>query len=614
MIEKMKKACLVCKLSEKSQMLSSLRDFGLMHLRLDGAEASGGALDALAARLAALQRTRGALEERRDRKRPLPPAEAGPAEFEAADKKVQASLARLAAVGEELAKRRLRLSEVQVWGDWDERDCRFVRSRGVQLRFYILSKKDIARIPEDVSYMVLSPVAGRPAVAVVGGALPEGLGAEFDPAVCSPSSLRKEIEEGEAEAAALERSLHEASALVGSYDREIRAVAERIRFEMARGAAKAEGGALCWIEGFVPESALYGFRRFAAANGYAFALDDVTEEDNPPTKMVYNKVTGLIKPLFDMLGTIPGYFEYDISLWFLMFFALFFAMIIGDAAYGLLFVVLAVILHKRKGKADNLVMLVYVLGVATTVWGALTGTWFGSEAIIRNCRLLQLVTVKELANFPAVFGVEERTVQDTVMRFCFILGTIQLSLACVITVVRKVRERNISAVADVGWLVMIDALYLLVLLLVLNKPVNGGVVVGAVALGFVLVVAFGAQGPGVSFGKGLAAGAGGLFTTFLDTISAFGNIMSYIRLFAVGMASVEIAKSFNSMASGMLRGWALPAGALVLVVGHSLNLVMGLLSVVVHGVRLNLLEFSGQLGMTWTGTAYEPFCKSRSEE
>jgi V/A-type H+-transporting ATPase subunit I len=86
--------------------------------------------------------------------------------------------------------------------------------------------------------------------------------------------------------------------------------------------------------------------------------------------------------------------------------------------------------------------------------------------------------------------------------------------------------------------------------------------------------------------------------------------MSYIRLFAVGMASLAIAQSFNDMAGSMLKGWALPAGILILVIGHGLNIVMGALSVIVHGVRLNLLEFSGQLGMEWAGIPYEPFRKN----
>ena len=129
-------------------------------------------------------------------------------------------------------------------------------------------------------------------------------------------------------------------------------------------------------------------------------------------------------------------------------------------------------------------------------------------------------------------------------------------------------------------------------------------------IGFVLVCVFSAQGPGIRFSEGLKHGLGGFFTTFLDTISSFSNLMSYIRLFAVGMASLAIAQSFNSMGEGMFGGVLTIVGILIIILGHVLNLVMGLLSVVVHGVRLNLLEFSGALGMEWAGYNYEPFRKT----
>ena len=102
---------------------------------------------------------------------------------------------------------------------------------------------------------------------------------------------------------------------------------------------------------------------------------------------------------------------------------------------------------------------------------------------------------------------------------------------------------------------------------------------------------------------------GGFFTNFIDTISCFSNVMSYIRLFAVGLASLAIAQSFNGMAEGLLSGFALPFGILVLIIGHAVNLVMGFLSIVVHGVRLNIMEFSGQVGVEWSGYKYEPFKK-----
>ncbi len=100
-------------------------------------------------------------------------------------------------------------------------------------------------------------------------------------------------------------------------------------------------------------------------------------------------------------------------------------------------------------------------------------------------------------------------------------------------------------------------------MLVINADIPISGVALMIGIGFLLVVMFAAQGPGISFLKGLVGGIAGLFPTFLNSISAFSNIISYIRLFAVGMASLAIAQSFNTMASGLLHGWAIPAGILV---------------------------------------------------
>ena len=86
----------------------------------------------------------------------------------------------------------------------------------------------------------------------------------------------------------------------------------------------------------------------------------------------------------------------------------------------------------------------------------------------------------------------------------------------------------------------------------------------------------------------------------LDIISSFSDIVSYIRLFAVGIATVTVAASFNDMAGGI----TVP---LILVLGHGLNIILAMMSVLVHGVRLNMLEFSGHLGQEWSGKEYKPF-------
>ena len=125
-----------------------------------------------------------------------------------------------------------------------------------------------------------------------------------------------------------------------------------------------------------------------------------------------------------------------------------------------------------------------------------------------------------------------------------------------------------------------------------------------------LVIVIFSQQDGVTFGKGILRGLQSLFNTFLEGISAFADIISYLRLFAVGLASVEIARSFNQLAFSIAEssvGWA---GVIaVLIIGHTLNIALGALALIVHGVRLNMLEFSSHLGVEWSGEHYRPFKK-----
>ena len=101
-----------------------------------------------------------------------------------------------------------------------------------------------------------------------------------------------------------------------------------------------------------------------------------------------------------------------------------------------------------------------------------------------------------------------------------------------------------------------------------------------------------------------------LLLNFLDGVSSFSNIISYIRLFAVGLSSVAVAASFNAMAMSIgFDGPQAIASVLMLIIGHGLNIVLALMSIIVHGIRLNMLEYSGQLGLEWSGYPYEPFAK-----
>ena len=602
MIEKMKVVSIVAQASQKEALLDGLRKLGLVHIREKQA-----ADPACLQRISDLSGTELALHEYA----PETPASEllSDRDFEALYTKVRAVLDSRQNLSTQRAALVSQAENLRKWGDFDPADFFWLRQRGIDLHIYRLDKKSLAALAADgaAPFIRLTPVEKMETVALW-GPLPEGISAdEFTVPDKGLAQIEGEIAALDQQMADGEALLKQAAAHIPSFQAQILQAQNAMEYSSVRNTAASEGG-LVWLTGYVPADNVDEFKAAAAENRWAWAMDNPPDEDElVPTKVRYNKVTRLMIPIFDILGVVPGYREYDISFWFLAFFSLFFAMILGDAGYGVLLLIGAVILTVKSHKLSDATLLLWVLSIATIIWGALTGTWFGLESAMQ-VPLLRAVTIPALANYPAYFGVAATDQQNAIMKFCFILGTLQLSLACVMSIKRKLTERNLSWIADLGWLIAICAIYFLALYLVIGENVPLAPVGACVGVGFVLVVLFGGMAPNKSFSQGLKAGLADAFTVFLNTISAFGNVMSYIRLFAVGMASLAIAQSFNNMAAGF-EGPLVIVAALIMIVGHALNLVMGFLSVVVHGVRLNLLEFSGQLGMEWAGIAYEPFKK-----
>jgi V/A-type H+-transporting ATPase subunit I len=158
----------------------------------------------------------------------------------------------------------------------------------------------------------------------------------------------------------------------------------------------------------------------------------------------------------------------------------------------------------------------------------------------------------------------------------------------------------------------------LYLLLKVELP---GFVLYFIGMGLALNIVFGEQNGG-NFFANIGKGFAGSFQLVLKTISGFADIISYIRLFAVGFAGTMIAQIFNNMALGSGLGefgigfiFKLFAAVLILCLGHALNLALTSLSVLVHGVRLNLLEYAGNhLEMEWSGYAYNPFALKQKKQ
>jgi V/A-type H+-transporting ATPase subunit I len=357
-------------------------------------------------------------------------------------------------------------------------------------------------------------------------------------------------------------------------------------------------GAVVWITGWCPADQADDLRQMAKQQAWGIMLRDPEPSEQVPTLL---RPLPWLKPmisLFKGLGISPAYNEADVSLPFFAFFSIFFAMLVGDGGYG--FIILALALWGRtKVKSTPVALapftLLTIFSIGTIIWGALSNTWFGTHpAVLSN-------TVSRWLTLPGGKG------DNNMMLICFTLGVIHLSIARIWNAI--VLFPDSKFLAQVGWVGVIWFMYFLSgnIVGVLPMPLAMKIVFGVSIL---LIVLF------MLKKNELKSGAADLGMLPLNIISCLGDVISYVRLFAVGLAGVKVAENFNAMA--MSFDWPIYLKivplVLILVLGHALNFAMSGLSVLVHAVRLNTLEFSNHKGISWAGIPFNPFRKTAGVE
>jgi len=606
MIERMKKATVIVLDSRRKEATAQLRDAGVLHVNVETRETET---------LAELQQQRRTLERAGTMFPPEDSDESARAGENAASYSREGALRtartvldlgeRLRGLQEDLDQLVRAETAVRPWGDFNPADLEMLQDKGVEIRLYMLPAREFRAVH---GARIFTIAENSSLVLFAAAYLPGEEHLDIQPVVLpdkSLSEMQREIEETRTEMAATGEEIAHLSVERGNLQRAIDEVDEEITFEQVRGGMES-AEPVAFLTGYVPESELAALRQAATESSWGLLIRDPDADDPVPTRIKNPKAVSIIQPVFDLLGTVPGYHELDISFPFLVFFSGFFAMIIGDGGYGmvlLLFSIFGMIQSMRKnGHISQAVILMTVLSVCTVAWGAVTGTWFGYEGFAHIEPFSSLVV-------PQISSFNPRSA-EVIQWICFVIGTVQLSIAHIWTFIRGIRQRPaIKAFAQLGWLVAVLGLYYLVLTVVLGQSLPEFAIY-MILSGMGVVVIFSQQEAGVNFFKGILKGIANIITTALDGVSAFSDIISYIRLFAVGLASVEIAKSFNSMASGLTDTViGMVAAVLILFLGHTLNLAMGALAVIVHGVRLNMLEFSSHLGMEWSGVSYKPFQK-----
>lgn len=609
MIVKMKKVSIVVFDRFRDQSLRALRKLGLVHI--ESRPASGDDLTRYSEQKTQLERAHLLLPEEEKKKkvrgRKDPTFQGNLSAGSVTEEDIDGCLEISEEIVDLTEKIRLthenidRLTREQrrlvLWGDYDPQEIGELADKGVFIILYELSTDQFKQLPAETDWVVISQSKStvRLAVITIGSAAE----LDFEPEVIAERGRAKLQQLLDATGTELQGLEHRLQHLAGERAR-IQAVLERIErkieFEQVRTGMVGEEQ-LSYLTGYIPAKRADALKRAAAENGWALLIDEPAEDDPVPTLVENPKWIRIIRPMFSLMETTPGYREFDISFLFLLFFSLFFAMLIGDAGYGIVLFVLTLAarlaMPKRPGGVFS---LMFVLSGATIVWGTLSGTWFGVEALARH-PVLSRIVIPQIASF----GVENT---KSVMLLCFLIGAVHLSIARLINFIRSLPK--LVAFSELGWLSILWGMFFVVRYIVLQETLNP-VGIWLVGAGMILIVFFGEQKG--KFFKGIFLGLVRLPLSILDSIGSFSDIVSYVRLFAVGLATVAVAANFNAMAAGVGFG-SIPSGlisAFILFFGHTLNIVMGAMSVIVHGVRLNMLEFSGQLGMEWSGVPFKPF-------
>ncbi|MEE1058754.1 MAG: V-type ATPase 116kDa subunit family protein [Treponema sp.] len=542
---------------------------------------------------------------------------------------------------EEIASDAAEIERFANWGQVDIEDFAFLKEKGISFKMYEIPEDKYNLIDEKVTTICVNRIKKIVRFLLIDASedRPEGLppeAFEVPMPVLSTKDLAKRVEDNEAEISKIEEELKSETVYISQIQDFKSNLESDIQFEtIYSGMGQENSGKttdLAWLTGYVPVDSFDKLKDCVTKNSWAMAASDPTEEDNVPTKLKNNKFVSLIYPLTDFLGTVPGYHEYDISGWFLLFFCVFFGMIFGDGGYGLLVTIASLVLVLKslfqKKSVSPLMGLLLLLGLSTVAWGTVTCTWFG----LKPEQLPAWLTSLSITPISNAAGSDYRlylpwntevglTTGQNLQIFCFTLAFLQLSVAHLKGMARN--RKSLKVLGEFGSLLQIWGMFYVVLSMVVSSALFPlGLVVNNIPVGTIAIALVGG-GFALSFifsnyegniGASILESCKNIISVLLGVVNVFSDIVSYIRLWAVGLAGSAISNTVNEMA-GPLLGHAITFIAFVALIafGHGLNMVLNLLSVIVHGVRLNTLEFSTHLGMSWSGFKYNPFAEKENK-
>ena len=494
-----------------------------------------------------------------------------------------------------------KLDEVSVWGDYDRE-----RLAELGVKFYRVPKKQfrkeweqqyalqtVAEKDGSIWFVIVGDNAGFPLRELPA---PEKTEAEvrydLERLDAKIESYRSGLEKRRAEIPALEDRIHSLYADLSLYLAGI------------TGKSAAEDS-LIVFEGFAPSEDDDRLKAAFDDMDIYWEAEPATASDNPPIKLKNNWFVRQFEPLTAMYG-MPVYDEFDPTVFLSIFFLLFFSICMGDMGYGLLLILIGLALRGKSGGLGKMWSLIVTLGAGTVAVGFFMGGLFGvslpDQPWVPECLKKCMITGD------IQFGGNPYSKQ---MALSLVIGVVHICLAMVTKAVWAVKRAGVKhSLGPLGWTLLIVGGVVGITFGaagILSETAMKWLLIGIAAVSALGIFVFNRWGrnPLLNIGSGL-------WDTYSMASGLMSDVLSYVRLYALGLSGSMLGQTFNLLA-GMVKGtdptWQWVPFVLILIVGHALNLAMSCLGAFVHPLRLNFVEFFKNSGYEGLGASYNPIRK-----
>ena len=499
------------------------------------------------------------------------------------------------------------------WGEFDVTTIEKLESAGYDIRFFISPAKNFCQEwVDEYNAIVVAEQASRLYFVTV---TPKHVVVDIDAEVAklpdaSLSALESEKERVEQQ---IETFSAELDKLAVAELNTLRAANDALMHDLefmkvALDGEKVSGDKLVLLEGWAPEENLAELKAMLDESGAFYDVRPVRRGDEAPVKLKNNAFTRMYEMLTKMYG-MPSGTDFDPTPILAPFFSLFFAFCMGDAGYGLILILMGFILKKKlKSDLAGMMNLVITLGIFTTLIGAVLGTFFGMS-LLSDFDLPEKIRQFIIAGDIELFG----STYDKQMILALGIGVVHISIAMTVKAINNTVfygfKESLSAWG--WWLVVVGGAVLgtLTFLSAIPAEVSKWAFIGIGSVGALGIYIFN------NLRRNVFANIGaGIWDTYNMASGLLGDVLSYIRLFALGLAGGMLGQTFNSLALmlvdgkeglGAVIGWV--GFGLIIIFGHTLNIAMSCLSAFVHPLRLTFVEYFKNAGYEGKGVEYKPF-------